>query len=57
MARKPRFTLAGYSRHIIQCGQDRQTCFFGSILSCCRKRLTNIIATYTSYLIPFFLDQ
>ena len=28
MARKPRFTLAGYPQHIIQRGLDRQACFF-----------------------------
>ncbi|MGB5441338.1 MAG: transposase [Gammaproteobacteria bacterium] len=28
MARKPRFDLPGYPRHIIQRGHDRQACFF-----------------------------
>jgi len=30
MARKPRFTLAGYPQHIIQRGLDKQACFFSA---------------------------
>jgi len=56
MARKPRFTLAGYPRHIISVAwtgrrASLQPQIIGSILSCCRKRLKNMIVTYT----PAFL--
>ncbi len=28
MARKPRFNLPGIPQHIIQCGNNREPCFF-----------------------------
>ncbi len=47
MARKPRFTLPGYTQHVVQRGNNRQACFFAE--SDYRKYLASLAEAAKKY--------